>query len=261
MKISTAIIDDEPYARSRVKKLLQLDEEIKIVGEVSTEEEAVNLLRLKKPEIIFLDIKMSDGTGFDVLSRLDAEYKPYIIFITAYDDYALKAFEHNAIDYILKPFDNSRFFKALEKAKEFYNLKRSSKINQQISDLINDQATPTYDDQATQIKITEKGWDIFIDYADIVMLESNGNYCKIHLASKFYLYKKTMKELTELLSSLEFLRIHRSFILNLNHIIHVKYLGKSEYEFELSNSSRITSGRSYSDVIKNHLSLKISTQG
>ena len=261
MKISTVIIDDEPYARLRVKKLLQLDEEIKVVGEASTEAEAFNLLRIKRPEIIFLDIRMSDGTGFDVLSRLESDYKPYLIFITAYDDYALRAFEHNAIDYILKPFDNSRFFKALEKAKEFYNLRRSSKINQQISDLINEKTTPTYEDQTTQIKIVEKGWDIFIDYADIVMLESNGNYCKIHLASKFYLYKKTMKELNQLLSSLEFLRIHRSFILNLNHIINVKYLGKSEYEFELSNSTKISSGRSYSNVIKNYLSLKISTQG
>lgn len=258
MKISTAIIDDEPYARLRVKKLLKVDEEISIVGELSTEEEAINLLRLKKPEILFLDIKMPDGTGFDVLSRLDPNYDPYVIFITAYDDYALKAFEHNAIDYILKPFDHSRFFKAVEKAKEFIRLKRSSKITKQISDLIHDDGKESFKDQTNQIKITERGWDIYIDYPDIVMFESNGNYCKIRLANKYHLYKKTMKEMDLQVSSSEFLRVHRSFILNLNHIHNVKYLGKNEYEFELSNSMKVTSGRSFAAQIKNYLTLKLS---
>ncbi|MEQ9404293.1 MAG: LytTR family DNA-binding domain-containing protein [Cyclobacteriaceae bacterium] len=259
MKISTVIIDDEPYARMRVRKLLQIDEEIEIVGEVASEEEAYNLLRLKRPEVIFLDIKMPDGTGFDVLARFKTDYNPYVVFITAYDNYALKAFEHNAIDYILKPFDNSRFFKAVERAKEFIALKRSSKINKKISELINHDRMELYERQREQIKISEKGWDIFIDYQDIVMFEANGNYCKIHLEKKFYLYKKTMKELSDELNDSEFLRVHRSYILQINHIINVKYLGKNEYEFELSNSEKVTSGRSFSPHIKEYLSLKISS--
>jgi two-component system, LytTR family, response regulator len=260
MKVSAVLIDDEPYALSRIKRLLQRDEEIEIVGEASGVEDSFKLLSLKKPEIVFLDIKLPDGTGFDILTRLDTNYTPFVVFITAFDDYALKAFEHNAIDYILKPFDNSRIFKAIEKAKEYIALKRSSKINKQISDLINDNGTKKYSDHSSQIKIVEKGWDIFIDYPDVVMFEANGNYCKIHLAKRFYLYKKTMKELDLNLNSSEFLRIHRSFILNLNQIINVKYLGKNEYEFELANSMKINSGRSFSTLIKNCLSLKISAQ-
>jgi len=253
MKISTALIDDEPYALLRVKKLLQIDEEIEIVGEASGVDDAFKLLSLHQPEILFLDIKMPDGTGFDILSRLDKDYTPYVVFITAYDNYALKAFEHNVVDYILKPFDKSRFYKALEKAKEFIALKRSSKINEQISDLINEKGIQKYDNQSTQIKIADKGWDIFVDYADIVMFEAHGNYSKIHLAKKFYLYKITMKELDKDLSSFEFLRVHRSFILNINQIKKVRYLGKNEYEFELSNSMKVNSGRSYAALIKKYL--------
>lgn len=257
MKISVALIDDEPFALLRIKKLLQIDEEVEIIGEASDVEAASKLIRFKKPEIIFLDIKMPDGTGFDVLNRLDADYNPYVIFVTAFDNYALKAFEYNAIDYILKPFENSRFFKVIEKAKEFITLKRSSLINKQISALINQKNEEPYQEQKCQIKIVERGWDIFIDHPDITMVESNGNYCKIHVQKKFYLYKKTMKELEEELSKSEFLRIHRSFILNLNQIRDIKYLGKNEYAFELSNDQTVTSGRSFAPEIKNYLSLKI----
>ena len=260
MRISAAVIDDEPYALLRIKKLLRVDNEIDIVGEASTGEDAFKLISLKKPEILFLDIKMPDATGFDVLSRLDPSYKPYVVFITAFDTYALKAFEYNAIDYILKPFDNSRFFRAIEKAKEFIRLKQSSKINKQISELIKGDVSKPYEDQPSQIKIKEKGWVIFVDHQDVIMFEAHGNYCKIHTPKKYYLYKKTMKDLDSNLNRSEFLRVHRSFILNINYIINVKYLGKNEYEFELSNSTKITSGRSYSSSIKNYLSLKISSQ-
>lgn len=259
MKISVALIDDEPYALLRVKKLLQKDEEIEIMGEASGIEDAFKLLSLHKPEILFLDIKMPDGTGFELLSRLDANYTPYVVFITAFDNYALKSFEHNVVDYILKPFDKTRFFKALVKAKEAIAQKRSSKINKQISDLINDQGKQIYDDHSTQIKIADKGWDIFVDYADIIMFEAHGNYCKIHIAKKFYLHKKTMKELNDDLTNFEFLRVHRSNILNIHQIRNVKYLGKNEYEFEMNNSIKVNSGRSFASVIKNYLSLKISS--
>ncbi|WP_421764376.1 LytR/AlgR family response regulator transcription factor [Ekhidna sp.] len=256
MNISVALIDDEPFALIRIKKLLQIDDDIQIVGEASGVEDAIKLLKFKKPEIIFMDIKMPDGTGFDILSRLDSSYKPYVIFVTAFDNYALKAFEYNAIDYILKPFENSRFFKVVEKAKEFITLKRSSKITKQISALINQDDKP-YQDEKCQIKIVEKGWDIFIDHQDIMLVESNGNYCKLHISNKFYLYKKTMKELESELNSSEFLRIHRSYIVNINLIKEVKYLGKNEYAFELSTGIKITSGRSFSDKIKSCLSLKV----
>ncbi|MEP0985434.1 LytTR family DNA-binding domain-containing protein [Ekhidna sp.] len=256
MNISVALIDDEPFALIRIKKLLQIDDDIQIVGEASGVEDAIKLLKFKKPEIIFMDIKMPDGTGFDILSRLDPTYKPYVIFVTAFDNYALKAFEYNAIDYILKPFENSRFFKVVEKAKEFITLKRSSKITKQISALINQDDKP-YQDEKCQIKIVEKGWDIFIDHQDIMLVESNGNYCKLHISNKFYLYKKTMKELESELNSSEFLRIHRSYIVNINLIKEVKYLGKNEYAFELSTGIKITSGRSFSDKIKSCLSLKV----
>ncbi|MEO9870238.1 LytR/AlgR family response regulator transcription factor [Ekhidna sp.] len=260
MKISVALIDDEPFALVRIKKLLQVDEEIQIIGEASGVEDAVKVMKFKRPEIIFLDVKMPDGTGFDILTRLDPDYKPYVIFITAFDNYALKAFEYNAIDYVLKPFENSRFFKVVERAKEFITLSRSSRITEQISALINQEDNVPYEDEKCQIKIIERGWDIFIDHQDILMIESNGNYSKIHSGNKFYLYKKTMKELESELNNSEFLRIHRSYIINLNLIKEIKYLGKNEYAFEMMNSSKITSGRSFSSKIKSYLSFKIGSK-
>lgn len=256
MKISTALVDDEPYASARIKKLILKDPAFEIVGEVTGVEEALKMLQFKKPDVVFLDIKMPDGTGFDVLSQLPSDYKPYVVFVTAYDDFALKAFEYNAIDYILKPYENSRFYKVSEKAKEFVSLRRSSKINQQISNLIN-QEEPPAESGINQIKITEKGWDVFIDYADIILFEAHGNYCKIHLNRRFYIYKQTMKKLDKELSAMEFIRIHRSYIVNLSNINSVQYLGKGEYEFELCNAIKVISGRSYASDIKEHLSIKV----
>ncbi|MEP1034993.1 LytTR family DNA-binding domain-containing protein [Ekhidna sp.] len=256
MKISTALVDDESYASARIKKLILNDPVFEIVGEVTGVEDALKMLKFKKPDVVFLDIKMADGTGFDVLSQLPSDYKPYIVFVTAYDDFALKAFEYNAIDYILKPYENSRFYKVAEKAKEFVSLRRSSLINQQISNLIKQEDQPAQSD-ANQIRITEKGWDVFIDYPDIIFFEAHGNYCKIHLKNRFYIYKQTMKKLEKELSTMEFIRIHRSYIVNLANINAVQYLGKSEYEFELCNSTKVISGRSFASDIKNHLSMKV----
>lgn len=256
MKISAALVDDEPYASARIKKLIQKDSVFEIVGEVTGVEDAIKMLLFKKPDVIFLDIKMPDGTGFDVLSQLPPDYKPYVVFVTAYDGFALKAFEYNAIDYILKPYDNSRFYRVIEKAKEFVSLRRSSLINQQITNLIKQEET-TIKSEVNQIKIVEKGWDVFIDYSDILMFEAHGNYCKVHLQNRFYVYKRTMKKLQSELSKLEFIRIHRSYIVNLSKINTVQYLGKGEYEFELCNSLKIISGRSFTSEIKEHLSIKI----
>lgn len=256
MKISTALIDDEPYASARIKKLILNDAVFEIVGEVTGVEDALKMLQFKKPDVIFLDIKMPDGTGFDVLSQLPPDYSPYVVFVTAYDDFALKAFEYNAIDYILKPYENSRFYKVAEKAKEFVSLRRSSLINQQISDLMKKEEQPIQSD-ANQIKITEKGWDVFIDYPDIMVFEAHGNYCKIHLKNRFYIYKQTMKKLERELSNMEFIRIHRSYIVNLANINSVQYLGKGEYEFELCNSMKLISGRSFASEIKEYLSVKV----
>lgn len=256
MKISTALVDDEPYALARIKKLILKDPSFEIVGEVTGVEDALKMLKFQKPEVVFLDIKMPDGTGFDVLSQLPSGYSPYVIFVTAYDDFALKAFEYNAIDYILKPYENSRFFKVAEKAKEYVSMRQSSILNQQIADLINRDEQPIQSD-VNQIKITEKGWDVFIDYPDILLFEAHGNYCKIHLKNRFYIYKQTMKKLAEDLSSMEFIRIHRSYIVSLSNINSVQYLGKSEYEFELSNGTKVVSGRSFASDIKAHLSTNV----
>ncbi len=255
-KISIALVDDEPYALARIKRLILEDTSFNIVGEVTGVEEALKMLQFKRPDVIFLDIKMPDGTGFDILSRLPSDYTPYVIFVTAYDDFAIKAFEYNAIDYILKPYENSRFYKVAEKSKEFVSLKRSSLINQQISNLMREEELSA-SSEMDQIKITEKGWDVFIDYPDVVFFEAHGNYCKIHLKNRFHIYKQTMKRLENELNPREFFRIHRSYIVNLNNIISVQYLGKGEYAFDLVNASRIVSGRSFASSIKEHLSLML----
>lgn len=252
MNIKTILIDDEPYALSRIKRLVEGDQAFEVIGEVSGVKEGIELVKERKPELLFLDIKMPDGTGFDILSELDEAQRPYVIFVTAYDHYAIKAFEYDAIDYLLKPFDNSRFYRIAEKAKKYINLKRNSAVHQQIVELMSNGHQPKMStpDQDLQIKIVERGWDIFIDIQDVVLFESSGNYCKVHTAKRFYMYKKTMKELEAELTDTQFMRVHRSFIVNLGHVEDVIYLGKNEYQFSLSNSVQLTSGRSYASNIK-----------
>lgn len=252
MKIRTVVIDDEPLARSRIVNRLSEQEEIVIIGECRNGKEAISFITKKRPDLIFLDIQMPDMDGFAVLGKLKLDYDPFIIFATAYDQYALKAFEVHAIDYLLKPFDNERFNEALSRAKEQIKLKKTAGFNHKLMSLMREfqQAENEF---LSAFEIKKNGRQIKVFTEDIIWIEADGNYLNLNTERGSYLYRATMNAIESELNPQQFLRIHRSFIVNRRFIAEVNYLNTNEYRFKLKNGNELVSGRSYKGKIGEYL--------
>jgi len=251
MKLRCLIIDDEFLARQRLLKLLEPFDDIVIVGECRNGQEALELIPLKEPDLLFLDIQMPDMNGFTVVSKLTT--KPHIIFTTAYDSYALKAFEINAVDYLLKPFDEDRLCIALERIRALKKKKQASHLEDKIKKLLR-----SYENEATdflhEIVIPINGRDISVYVEDVIYFKSDGNYVHIVTQTKSYLYRSTLNSLSDCLDTNQFLRIHRSTILNKFYIKKCSYNNNNEYKFHLKNDEQLVSSRSYKTLISEYLS-------
>jgi len=239
MKIRTIIIEDEEPARILLKKFLEAIPQIELVGEYSDGFSGLKAINEQKPDLVLLDIQMPKLTGFEVLEL--AEHKPIIIFTTAYDQYAIKAFESNATDYLLKPFTRERFAEAIKKATE----KFSNKINDEnkiISVLKTIDEKPEIIDRIA----VRSGSKIHVIPADeMIYLEADGDYVKIHTKEGSFLKEKTMKYFETHLDPKKFIRIHRSYIANVEHIQRLEYYDKENYVA----------------VLKNNIQLKVSSSG
>ncbi|MBG6133251.1 two-component system LytT family response regulator [Aquimarina sp. EL_43] len=251
MRLRYMIIDDEYLARQRLIKLLENFEDITLVGECRNGNEAIEKITLKEPDLIFLDIQMPDMNGFNVISRL--QHKPYVIFTTAYDTYALKAFEINAVDYLLKPFDEERLHVTLDRVFELKKRKKASNLEDKIKKLISNYESKS-SDFLNEIIIHEKGRDVVIRIDDIIYFKSDGNYVQIIMQDKRYLHRITMNALFDSLDTFQFLRIHRSLIVNKIYIKSCKYTSNNEYLLKLKNNEELISSRSYKPSISDYLS-------
>lgn len=254
LSIRTLVVDDEPLARQRVVSLLKNYPEIQLIGECRNGEEAVEAINNKKPDLIFLDIEMPGMDGFGVVQNINLSYKPFIIFATAYNQYALKAFNIHAIDYLLKPFDDDRFDEALQIAKQQISLKNSSNFNEKLLNLINEFNTST-DQYIRQFKIKLRGREKFVKTEDLLFIEAEGNYLMLHHENGRDLFRSTMASIEKELNPNHFLRIHRSYFINTVYVKSIKYISNNEYKVILKNGKEIISGRSYKEAIKSFLSL------
>jgi len=254
LQIRTLVVDDEPLARQRVVSLLKNYPEIQLIGECRNGEEAVTDINNKKPDLIFLDIEMPGMDGFGVVSNIDLKYKPFIIFATAYNQYALKAFNIHAIDYLLKPFDDERFDEALEIAKKQIKHKNSSNFNERLIKLI-DEFNTQPDQYIKQFKIKLRGREKFIRTEDLHFIEAEGNYLMLHHVTGRDLFRSTMGSVEKELNPNRFLRIHRSYFVNTLFVKSIRYISNNEYKVCLKNGKEIISGRSYKEAIKSYLSL------
>jgi two-component system LytT family response regulator len=261
-KIKTIIVDDELEAREGVELLLQSDPEIDIVCLCNNGIEAIDAINDFSIELMFLDIQMPVVDGFEVIRSVDKQRLPKIIFTTAYDQYALKAFEVHAMDYLLKPFTDARFYEALAEAKkvitkgkalqqpELIKIISDKNINQNENiELIHHSDTK----EINRLIIKEAGQVFFIKLAEIQWIEAYDYYVKIHVQGRFHLLRKSMKKLEELLPKDYFARVHKSSIVNLQYIKNIKILGNGEYEINLNNSVSVKVSRSYKNAIKHLL--------
>lgn len=246
--IRTIIVDDEPAARTRIARLLAQDSEVELVAECRNGLEALEAVQKHKPDLLFLDVQMPQMNGIETLDRIDGDRRPFVIFVTAHDQYALKAFDRNAVDYLLKPYDDDRFFASLDKAKQHIDMRMNSKLTGKLLDLMREHmhARSEYTEQFT---IRDKGREYKVNVDDIIFLRAEGNYLCLQMKERNHLYRMTMNAVETELDPARFLRIHRSYIVNTAHIRNTRYSGNNEFIFSMANGERIVSGRSYKEQI------------
>jgi two-component system LytT family response regulator len=246
MKIQTLIVD-EPLARDRLQKLLDAEADVAVLGQCTNGKEAVKAIREKSPDLVFLDVQMPELDGFGVLAALQSEQMPVIIFVTAHDKFALKAFEVHALDFLLKPFDRDRFQTALKRAKERIKQKRPGELDQRIAALIAEIKPEAA--ALERMAVKTGGKVIFIKTNDIDWIEAADNYVNLHVGNESHLHRETLTALAERLPSKKFMRISRSTIVNVDRIKELQPLFHGEYAVILRNNTTLTLSRSYRDVL------------
>lgn len=243
MSIATLIVDDEPLARERIRMLLEDQTEFNVVSESTNGTEALLAIERLTPDLVFLDVQMPELTGFEVLDRLDPARIPVIVFVTAYDQYALKAFEVCALDYLLKPFDRERFHRALARARAELERRKAGLVNNQVLKLLSElrQGKRHLD----KLIIRDGGRVIFLRADEIDWIEAAGNYVRLHAAKEEYLYRETMAKLEAQLNPERFARIHRSAIVNVERIKELQPWFRGDYVIVLRDNQKLTLSRTY----------------
>jgi two-component system LytT family response regulator len=246
MKIKVLIVDDEPLARKRIRDLLKNENDIEIAGEACNGIEAVIALEEKTPDLVFLDVQMPEMDGFSVIKTIGIEKIPHVIFVTAFDQYALDAFEVHALDYLLKPFDKRRFKKSLKRAIEYIELKNTNKFNDQLNALIEGTGTKYVE----RLIARSGGRYSFLKTDEIDWIGSAGNYLTLHSGNEKHVIRGSMKNMEQKLDPEKFIRIHRQTIVNIDCIKGFQHFFKGEYKVFLNNNVELTLGQVYREKFK-----------
>lgn len=250
MRLSILVVDDEPHARRHIKNLIARDLDVEVIYECKNGKEVLEFLKHQIPSIIFLDINMPGISGVEVAAQLKA-VSSLIIFSTAYDEYALKAFELEAFDYLLKPYEDTRFLEVLKRAKDEVEIRQQAEFSQKFVSLYheyNNNLSP----HLTEFKIKEKGFVYKIHVDDVLYIESSTIYAVLHMQDKKLLYRVALNLLAEQLPN-NFIRVHRSFIINISFIKNYKYLNNSTFMITMANGDVIISSRKYKGIISKSL--------
>jgi two-component system LytT family response regulator len=245
MKIRTLIVDDMLLARKRVRRYLSADPEIEIVGECADGHEAIAAIKSLAPDLLFLDVQMPELDGFGVLEAVGPANCPAVIFVTAYDQFALRAFEVHALDYLLKPFDRERVRKAIERAKSQLRQRESGALDERLHALLKDLKTePQY---LKRLAVKTTGRTIFLLTEEIDWIESAGNYLKLHAGRESHLVRERMSQLESKLDPSTFVRIHRSTLVNIERIKEMQPLFNGDQLVTLRDGKQLTMSRTYRD--------------
>jgi two-component system, LytTR family, response regulator len=248
MLIRAVIGDDEPLARERLRNLLASEADVEVVRECRHGNEILQAIQELNPDLLFLDVSMPELDGFGVLNRIPETKAPAVIFTTAYDTYAIRAFDANALDYLLKPFDETRFRKALGRAREHIAQGHKAKMNEQLVGILNDHGSERR--SAERLVFKSGGRIVFIETEEIEWVEAAGNYVNVHVGKDSHLLRETMMMFESKLDPKRFLRIHRSIIVNCDRIREVQPCNGSEYVVVLKNGKELSLGRTYRDRIE-----------
>jgi two-component system LytT family response regulator len=241
VSIRALIVDDEPLGRQRIRSLLKDESDLEIVGECGDGREAVAAIRDHQPDLVFLDVQMPGLDGFGVLEAVGPKYMPAVIFVTAHDSHALRAFEVHAVDYLLKPFDRRRLQQALQRARQ--QIEQREQTVGQYSALLED--VQSHRRFLDRLVIKSAGRVFFLKTGEIDWIEAAGNYLRLHVGGEVHLLRETMSNLESRLNSGKFLRIHRSTMVNLDRIKELSPLFHGDYRVLLHDGTELTLSRSY----------------
>lgn len=250
--LKAMIVDDEPPARRNLRALLKHEADIELVKECGNGKEAVSSIRALNPDLVFLDVQMPEMNGFEVLEQLSGQPLPVIIFVTAYDQYALRAFEVSALDYLLKPFSDERFRKALSQARQQIAQQDASELGRKLLTLIGSRQpdAPRY---LTRLMVKMTGRVIFLKVEEIDWIEAYDYYVRLHTGGKAYLLRQTMNELEAALDPEQFARIHRSAIVNLDRVKELHPHFNSESLVVLADGTELKLTRSRREALEKKL--------
>ena len=243
MTIRAVIVDDEPLARQRIRSLLVEAEGVEVVAECANGREAIQAIEASPPDLLFLDIQMPEVDGFDVLRAIGVSHVPVVIFVTAYDQFALRAFEAHALDYLLKPFDDERFEAALQRARERIRQQQGGDLDRRLRSLL--QEVRGDRGYLRRLVVPTGPRSVFVRTEEIDWIEAERNYIRLHVGGRTHLLRENLGHIESALDPAAFCRIHRSTIVNVNRIQAVESLFGGEYLVVLHDGTRLTSGRSY----------------
>jgi two-component system, LytTR family, response regulator len=246
-QIRTLIADDEALARKFIRRMLKDDHDVEILGECSNGKETVAMIRKENPDLVFLDVQMPEMDGFAVLEAIGIESLPEIIFATAYEQYAIRAFELHALDYLLKPFDQTRFKEAIKHAKERFRSLRQNDGRMQISALLDSiKNKPQY---LERLVIKAGGRITFLRTNEIDWIEADDKYVHLHTSKARPMVRQTLTAMEAQLDPAKFRRVHRSAIVNVERIAELQPLFSGEYSILLQDGTRLTLSRNYKDKL------------
>jgi two-component system LytT family response regulator len=245
MQIRTIIVDDEPWARAKIASLLSTEPDFEVVGSCASGTEAIEAILTVEPHLVFLDVQMPGVDGFGVIDMIGAEAMPLTIFATAHDVHALRAFDSQALDYLLKPFDETRFHRSLERARK--ELRSGAGNGPRLQSLLEAVQPPRRYLQRVVVK--SRGRVVFLKACDIDWLEGSGNYVTLHVNQDTYLLRETLTALEKKLDPAQFIRLHRSAIVNVDRIKELAPWCGGEQAVFLHDGTQLTIGRAFRDRI------------
>jgi len=248
MKIRTLIVDDQLIGREALHRLLQQEPDLEIVGMAANGCEAIESINRLAPDLVFLDVQMPDLDGFEVAAHVNGSRMPALIFVTAHDDFALKAFDAHALDYLVKPCRPDRLQLALQRARQQIQHNQTGEIQQKLDELLRDLKTSS--GYPERLVVKSNGRILFLRVTDINLVEAAANYVKLHVGNEIHLFRETMTALEEKLPPNRFVRISRSAIVNVESVKELHPMFHGEYIISLRNGTRVTLTRGYREQLR-----------
>jgi two-component system LytT family response regulator len=246
-KIKTLIVDDETLARRRIRRLLAAESDMEVIGECGDPQKAISFIQERNPDLVFLDVQMPGGDGFGVIESLPSKTTPAVIFVTAFDQHALRAFEVQALDYLLKPFDRARFQKALGRARAQIRQNTVAALDPRLTRLLDNLGNrPRSTDR---VVIKSAGRIMFLRTDEIDWVEAADNYVRLHVGPESHLLRETMGSLEARLDPTKFLRIHRSTVVNIDRLKELQPWFHGDYIVTLQDGTRLNLSRTYRDRV------------